>query len=171
MVDKPKVYKKRARLQLSKVEMEAYQPTSPGMSMRWYNWDAERMSVVLELIACDGMPNPLECRTMEDIDKEFEKLRPRIIEDNPHVPNLVTGQDIRIESNLHTPSYRNSRFDSLIDKVKDSHKITLKPEALAESRKFYRRRRALFGGKYELEDIKENKDGSAECDFGTVFEG
>jgi hypothetical protein len=171
MVDKPKVYKRRAKLQLSKIEMEAYQPTNPGISMRWYNWDAEKMSVVLELIACDGLPNPLECRTMEDIDKEFERLAPRIIEDNPYVRNLVTGQDIRIESNLHTPSYRNSRFDSLIDKAKDVHKIKINPENFDDMKKFYRRRRAMFDGKYAIEDTKINPDKSVECDFGTVFEG
>jgi hypothetical protein len=171
MVDKPKVYKRRAKLQLSKVEMEAYKPTMPGISMRWYNWDPQNMSVVLELIACDGLPNPLECRTMEDIDKEFERIAPRIIEDNPNVPNIVRGQDIRIESNLHTPSYRNGRFDSLIDKAKDVHKIHMNPEHLKNVRIFYSRRRVLFNGKYKLEDINEDKDKGAECDFGTVFEG
>jgi hypothetical protein len=171
MVDKPKVYKRRAKLQLSAVEMEAYKPTLPGISMRWYNWDPESLTVVLELIACDGMPNPLECRTAEDLDKEFERIAPRIIEDNPNVSGLVTGQDIRIESNLHTPSYRNTRFDSLIDKAKDVHKINITPDNFKNIMKYYSRRRVLFGGKHKIEDVTHKDDGSVECDFGTVFEG
>lgn len=152
--------------------MEAYRPTKRGLTARWYGFDPERLTAVLELLAFDAMPDPLDSCTMEDIDRELERIAPRIIEDNPNVPDLVRGQDMRIELNLSAPAYRDGRWDNLLDKAKDVHTIKLRPEEVKNINSFYDKRSALFKGKSKLEDvIKENEDKSVDCNFGTVFEG